>query len=126
MRTDDVQSLAESAAKIHDSAVMITDTMHGLPAAIAAELAKAPRTGVTATATTSGNQSSAVLFLCGMAAMAAMFSAAVAFDSREQSRADNIDRRAEDRWTQGEINTIRAYIQTGKLKPIAERPEQQK
>lgn len=63
MRADDVQSLAESAAKIHDSAVLITDTMHGLPKAIAAEIAKSPRGSNSATATTTTSPTSGLMIL---------------------------------------------------------------
>lgn len=66
MRSDDVQSLAESAAKIHDSAVLITDTMHGLPAAIAAELARSGRPQSTASATASTNPSGSLALACAV------------------------------------------------------------
>ncbi|MES2533357.1 MAG: hypothetical protein V4636_20100 [Pseudomonadota bacterium] len=63
MSAADVQSLAESAAKIHDSAVLITDTMRGLPKAIAAEVAKSPRAATSATATNTSSPASGLMLM---------------------------------------------------------------
>ena len=62
-------------------------------------------------------------WLAILAAVVAIGCAFYAASVKNDMRAEGIDRRAEDRWTRTEINTIRAYIHTGKLKPLTERKE---
>ena len=61
-----------------------------------------------------------------LAALVALGCAFYAADVKDDMRAEGIDRRAEDRWTRSEVNAIRAYIHTGKLKPLSERKDADK
>lgn len=97
MSSADVQSLAESAAKIHDSAVLITDTMHGLPRAIAAEIAKSPRPASTATAmNTTSPASGLMLVFAVLAGMTVMLIPIVIFIAMRQEQMASDQVRTQD------------------------------
>lgn len=61
-----------------------------------------------------------------IAVLSAVIALACAFyvaSVKSDARAESLDRRAEDRWVRDNLSAIRAYIHTGKLKPIEERKE---
>jgi len=61
-----------------------------------------------------------------LSAVIALGCAFYAASIKSDARAESIDRRAEDRWVRENLSAIRAYIHTGKLKPIDERKEADK
>jgi hypothetical protein len=62
-------------------------------------------------------------WIAALAAVIAIGCAFYAASVKGDMRAESLDRRAEDRWVRENLSAIRAYIHTGKLKPVDERKE---